>query len=79
MIGKTAGVAVVAASTPLNKVFGGVSEGRVKLKGNIHHSVSQCAMVIFHSKNLHLVAGIWVLSRWNCLMKRTGRWLQRQD
>ena len=41
MIGKTAGVAVVAASTPLNKVFGGVSEGRVKLKGNIHHSVSQ--------------------------------------
>ena len=41
MIGRIAGAAVVTAATPLNSVFGGVREEAARLKGNIHHSVSQ--------------------------------------
>ena len=41
MIGKVAGAAVVAAASPLNSVFSGVGGSPLKLKGNIHHSVSQ--------------------------------------
>jgi hydroxypyruvate isomerase len=41
MIGKVAGAAVVTAVTPLNNVFAASGEGTQKLKGNIHHSVSQ--------------------------------------
>jgi hydroxypyruvate isomerase len=41
MIGKVAGAAVVTATIPLNGVLTGVRKGSDKLKGNIHHSVSQ--------------------------------------
>ena len=43
MIGSIAGAAVVAAGTPYTKTFAGAGkgEGDQKLKGNIHHSVSQ--------------------------------------
>ena len=41
MIGKVAGAAVITAASPLNNVFGGDGDGTFKLKGNIHHSVSQ--------------------------------------
>jgi hydroxypyruvate isomerase len=41
MIGKVAGAAVVTAATPLNSVFSGGDVSAYKLKGNIHHSVSQ--------------------------------------
>jgi len=41
MIGQIAGAAVVTAATPLNNVFRGSSAEDIKLKGNIHHSVSQ--------------------------------------
>jgi len=41
MIGKVAGAAAVTAVTPLNSVFAGIGEETQKLKGNIHHSVSQ--------------------------------------
>ena len=41
MIGKMAGAAVVAAGTPFNKGLGIPGEENQKLKGNIHHSVSQ--------------------------------------
>ncbi|HLN56083.1 MAG TPA: TIM barrel protein [Bacteroidales bacterium] len=41
MIGKVAGAAAVAAAAPLNNVFAGASPATAKLKGNIHHSVSQ--------------------------------------
>jgi hydroxypyruvate isomerase len=41
MIGQIAGAAVVTAATPLNNVFRGSSSEEIKLKGNIHHSVSQ--------------------------------------
>jgi hydroxypyruvate isomerase len=41
MIGKVAGAAVVTAATPSGIVFDVSGEGALKLKGNIHHSVSQ--------------------------------------
>jgi hydroxypyruvate isomerase len=41
MIGSIAGAAVVTATNPLNSPFSGVGEGKLQLKGNIHHSVSQ--------------------------------------
>ncbi len=41
MIGKVAGAAVVAATIPLKGVFAGTGKESGKLKGNIHHSVSQ--------------------------------------
>jgi hydroxypyruvate isomerase len=41
MIGKVAGAAVVTAATPLNSVFSEGVNSELKLKGNIHHSVSQ--------------------------------------
>ena len=41
MIGKVAGAAVITAASPLKSVFNGASEGTFRLKGNIHHSVSQ--------------------------------------
>ncbi len=41
MIGKMAGAAVVAAGTPFNKGLGIPGVENQKLKGNIHHSVSQ--------------------------------------
>ena len=41
MIGKVAGAAIVTAASPLNSVFARDGEDTVKLKGNIHHSVSQ--------------------------------------
>jgi hydroxypyruvate isomerase len=41
MIGKMAGAAVVAAGTPFVKGFSSPGEENQKLKGNIHHSVSQ--------------------------------------
>jgi len=41
MIGNIAGAAVVTAASPLNKIFAGKTESAIKLKGNIHHSVSR--------------------------------------
>ena len=41
MIGNIAGAAVVTAASPLNSVFAGAEGVATKLKGNIHHSVSQ--------------------------------------
>ena len=41
MIGKVAGAAAIAATTPLNSVFAGTAGSSATLKGNIHHSVSQ--------------------------------------
>jgi hydroxypyruvate isomerase len=41
MIGNIAGAAVVTAASPLNSVFSGSVEQPAKLKGNIHHSISQ--------------------------------------
>jgi hydroxypyruvate isomerase len=41
MIGQIAGAAVVTAASPLNGVFTGVGNDAARLKGNIHHSVSQ--------------------------------------
>jgi len=41
MIGQIAGAAVITAATPLKSVFKGSSSEELKLKGNIHHSVSQ--------------------------------------
>ena len=41
MIGSTAGVAVAAAGFPASTVFAESATGSLKLKGNIHHSVSQ--------------------------------------
>jgi hydroxypyruvate isomerase len=41
MIGRIAGAAVVTAATPLKGVFTGMAGSDNKLKGNIHHSVSQ--------------------------------------
>jgi hydroxypyruvate isomerase len=41
MIGQIAGAAVVTAATPLKSVFTRKSAEEIKLKGNIHHSVSQ--------------------------------------
>ena len=41
MIGHIAGAAVVTATSPLNSVFAGPAGDVAKLKGNIHHSVSQ--------------------------------------
>ena len=41
MIGQIAGAAVVTAASPLNSVFTGAGNDATRLKGNIHHSVSQ--------------------------------------
>src|SRR5450759_4803463 len=41
MIGRIAGAAVVTAAIPLNSVFAGVELNPTRMKGNIHHSVSQ--------------------------------------
>jgi len=41
MIGKIAGAAAITAVSPLNNVLAGVREGKIQLKGNIRHSVSQ--------------------------------------
>lgn len=41
MIGSIAGAAVVSATAPISSVFAGTPDKSVKLKGNIHHSVSQ--------------------------------------
>jgi hydroxypyruvate isomerase len=41
MIGKVAGAAVITAASPLKSVFGEAGEEKFRLKGNIHHSVSQ--------------------------------------
>ena len=41
MIGQVAGAAVVTAASPLNSLFTGVRNDAARLKGNIHHSVSQ--------------------------------------
>jgi len=41
MIGRIAGAAVVTAAAPMSSVLGGSSAEEIKLKGNIHHSVSQ--------------------------------------
>lgn len=41
MIGSTAGVAVAAAGFPASTVFAESATGSLKLKGNIHYSVSQ--------------------------------------
>ena len=41
MIGSIAGAAVITAASPISSVFAGSIDDSVKLKGNIHHSVSQ--------------------------------------
>jgi hydroxypyruvate isomerase len=41
MIGSIAGAAVVTAAGPLNSVIAASGQGTLRLKGNIHHSVSQ--------------------------------------
>jgi len=41
MIGSSVGAAVVTATDPLNSIFSGSGKKEVRLKGNIHHSVSQ--------------------------------------
>jgi hydroxypyruvate isomerase len=41
MIGSITGAAVVTAASSLNSVFAGTGKDTAKLKGNIHHSVSQ--------------------------------------
>jgi len=41
MIGQIAGAAVITAAAPMNSMFGQKPSEEIKLKGNIHHSVSQ--------------------------------------
>lgn len=41
MIESMTGAAVIAAGSPVSSVFGAAPQGEIKLKGNIHHSVSQ--------------------------------------
>lgn len=41
MIESMTGAAVIAAGSPVSSVFGAAAQGEMKLKGNIHHSVSQ--------------------------------------